>query len=138
MIRRLARTILEALNHPGKEIGILFVDDREIRDLNKQYLKRDRPTNVLSFPMAQGEFSEINPQVLGDVVISVETALREAHESGLNLEQEISFLLIHGILHLLGYDHTGREGGRMEVVEEDLCGKLGLSRGKPWGSLSPP
>jgi probable rRNA maturation factor len=134
----LARTILEELNHPDKEIGILFVDDREIRELNEQYLKRDRPTNVISFPMAQGEFSEINPQLLGDVVISVEAAIREARESGLSLEEEIAFLLIHGILHLLGYDHNGRDGGRMEAVQEDLIAKLGFTEGKPWSTLSPP
>ena len=134
----MARTILEELNHQDKEIGILFVDDREIRELNEQYLKRDRPTNVISFPMAQGEFSEINPQLLGDVVISVETAIREARESGLSLEEEIAFLLIHGILHLLGYNHTGRDGGRMEAVQEDLIAKLGLTGGKSWSTLSPP
>jgi len=138
MIRRLARTILGELNHPDKEIGILFVDDREIRELNEKYLERDHPTNVISFPMAQGEFSEINPQVLGDVVISVETAIREAHESGLSLEEEIAYLLIHGILHLLGYGHAGRNGGRMEVVQEGLFARLGLSFGKPWDTLSPP
>ena len=134
----MVRTILEELNHPDKEIGILFVDDREIRELNEQYLKRDRPTNVISFPMAQGEFSEINPQLLGDVVISVETAISEARESGLSLEEEIAFLLIHGILHLLGYNHTGRDGGRMEVVQEDLIAKLRLTGGKSWSTLSPP
>jgi probable rRNA maturation factor len=125
------------LNHQDKEIGVLFVDDREIRELNEQYLKRDRPTNVISFPMAQGEFSEINPQLLGDVVISVETAIREAHESDLSLEEEIAFLLIHGILHLLGYDHTGRDGGRMQMVQEGLIAKLGFTGGKPRSTLSP-
>jgi probable rRNA maturation factor len=133
----LARTILRELNHPDKEIGILFVDDRQIRDLNEKYLKRDRPTNVISFPMAQGEFSEITPQLLGDVVISVETAKKEAQESGLSLEEEIAFLLIHGVLHLMGYEHT--RGGRqqMAVVQEGLFNKLGLTGGtKPESTLS--
>ena len=138
MIRRLARAILRELNHLDKEIGIVFVDDREIRNLNQKYLKRDRPTNVISFPMAQGEFSEINPHLLGDVVISMETAIREAHELGLSLEEELAFLLIHGILHLLGYGHAGRNGGGMEVVQEGLFASLGLSFGKPWDTLSPP
>ena len=124
-IRRLVRTILRELNHPDKEIGILFVDDRQIRDLNERYLKRNRPTNVISFPMAQGEFSEINPQLLGDVVISVETAIREAQESGLSLEEEIAFLLIHGILQLVGYDHTGEDRQRMAAVQEVLFKRLG-------------
>jgi len=125
MIRRLARTILRELNHPDREIGILFVDDRQIRDLNERYLKKKRPTNVISFPMAQGEFSEINPQLLGDVVISVETAIKEARASGLSLEEEIAFLLIHGILHLLGYDHTGEDRQRMAAIQEGLFKRLG-------------
>ncbi|UCD71473.1 MAG: rRNA maturation RNase YbeY [Syntrophobacterales bacterium] len=137
MIRRSARIILKELNHPDKEIGILFVDDRQIRDLNKKYLKTNRPTNVISFPMAQGEFSEINPQLLGDVVISMETAVREAQQSGLSLEEEIAFLLIHGILHLLGYDHTGGGRQQMEMVQEELFHRLWPLRGtKPKDALS--
>ncbi len=128
MIKRVARTILKELNHPDSEIGILFVDDRQIRELNKRYRKVNRPTNVISFPMAQGEFSEINPQLLGDVVISVETATREAQESGLSLEEEIAFLLIHGILHLMGYDHTSGARQQMTVVQERLFSRLCLVR----------
>ncbi len=111
-----------------KEIGIVFVDDREIRDLNEKYLKRDRPTNVISFPMAQGEFSEVNPCLLGDVVISVETAVKEAHELGLSLEEELAFLLIHGILHLTGYDHGQGDGQGMAKVEEKLLNELRFTR----------
>jgi probable rRNA maturation factor len=129
MIRRLARAILRELNHLDKEIGIVFVDDREIRDLNEKYLKRDRPTNVISFPMAQGEFSEINPHLLGDVVISMETAMREARELALSLEEELAFLLIHGILHLTGYSHNEGHRRSMAIVEERLFNKLGLIRG---------
>jgi probable rRNA maturation factor len=139
MIRRVAITILKELNHPDKEIGILFVDDRQIRELNERYLKVNRPTNVISFPMAQGEFSEINPQLLGDVVISVETAKKEAQESGLSLEEEIAFLLIHGILHLMGYDHTRGGRQRMTVAQERLFSRLCLVREtKPEDILSNP
>ncbi len=138
IIRRLARTILRELNQLDKEIGILFVDDRQIRELNQRYFKSDRPTNVISFPMAQGEFSEINPQLLGDVVISMETAVREAEESGLSLEEEVAFLLIHGILHLTGYDHTGRDRPRMAGVQEAILSKLGLTEGSRKGCLSKP
>ncbi len=139
MIRRLTWTILRELNHPDKEIGILFVDDRQIKDLNEKYLKRNRPTNVISFPMAQGDFSEINPQLLGDVVISVETAIKEAQESGLSFEEEIAFLLIHGILHLLGHDHTRVGRQRMAVAQERLFKRLCLIRGiKPKNTLSKP
>ncbi|MFQ5841418.1 MAG: rRNA maturation RNase YbeY [Thermodesulfobacteriota bacterium] len=135
----MARTILKELNHPDKEISILFVDDRQIRDLNNKFLKRNFPTNVISFPMAQGEFSEITPHLLGDVVISVETAMKEAQESGLSLEQEIVFLLIHGILHLTGYDHTRESRKQMEKVQEGLFKKLRLIRGrKPKDAPSKP
>jgi probable rRNA maturation factor len=129
MIRRLVRTILKELNQLDKEVSILFVDDRQIRELNKKYLKRDRPTNVISFPMAHGEFSEINPQLLGDVVISVETAVREAQKLGMALDEEVAFLLIHGTLHLMGYDHTRGDRKRMVAVQRGLFNKLGLAQG---------
>lgn len=139
MIRRVAITILKELNYPDSEIGILFIDDRQIRELNERYLKVNRPTNVISFPMAQGEFSEINPQLLGDVVISVETAIKEAQESGLSLEDEIAFLLIHGILHLMGYDHSRGGRQRMTVTQERLFSRLCLVREtKPEDILSNP
>lgn len=139
MITRVARGILKELNQPDKEISILFVDDRGIRDLNDKYLKRNSPTNVISFPMAQGKFSEITPQLLGDVVISVETAIKEARESGVSLEEEITFLLIHGILHLMGYDHANGRRQPMEMVQEELFNRLWPIRGaKPKNALSKP
>lgn len=131
----MARTILRELNHPDKEISLLFVDDQQIKALNRRYFQRNRPTNVISFPMAQGEFSEVNPQLLGDVIISVETAMREARESGLSFEEEVTFLLIHGILHLMGHDHTGRGQQEMEIMQDELFDKLvsmeGMEPDKP-------
>jgi len=106
-LRRSIRRILKHLGRGRDEISILLVEDREIRVINKTYLKRDRPTNVMAFPMLEGLFRKIHPQVLGDVVISIETAFRDARKEGMPLEDEILFLLIHGILHLLGYDHEG-------------------------------
>lgn len=106
-LRRTVRRILKQLGRERDEISILLVEDREIRDLNRAYLKRNRPTNVIAFPMLEGPFRKIQPQVLGDVVISVETASRDAKKEGLTFNDEILFLLIHGILHLLGYDHEG-------------------------------
>jgi probable rRNA maturation factor len=106
-LRRATRTILKHLGRPKDEISIMLVDDREIRNMNRIYLKRDRPTNVIAFPMQEGPFSDLHPQVLGDVVISIETAARDAEKEGMALEDEILYLLIHGILHLLGYDHEG-------------------------------
>ncbi len=73
-----AQVILNALGSPEGELSILVVDDSQIKTLNKNYLNRSKPTNVIAFPMKEGDFSDINPQLLGDVVISIETAGREA------------------------------------------------------------
>lgn len=90
------------------EVSILFTDDEEIALLNKEYRQIDGPTDVLSFSQFEGEdFAPDEMETpLGDVVISVETARRQADEQGHSLEQEINVLLVHGILHLLGYDHV--------------------------------
>ena len=77
--------------------------------LNWKYLNRNGPTNVIAFPMREGEFSHLSPQLLGDVVISTETAAKEAQNSGMSVEQRLKELLVHGILHLLGYDHETSE-----------------------------
>jgi probable rRNA maturation factor len=93
------------LDCPDAELSILIVDDQQIAKLNQQFLNRKGPTNVIAFPMQEGQFTEITPNLLGDVVISVETARHEAHNAGLRMEERLNELLIHGILHLLGYDH---------------------------------
>jgi probable rRNA maturation factor len=97
--------ILNALGCNDHEISIVILDDQEMAQLNKTYRKINKPTNVLAFPMQEGEFSEITPGLLGDVVISIETAEKEAAAAMISLEERISQLLIHGILHLLGFDH---------------------------------
>ncbi|MCX8044433.1 MAG: rRNA maturation RNase YbeY [Desulfobacterota bacterium] len=95
------------------ELSILLLDDRRIAALNYRYLHRTGPTDVLSFPMHDAQRPTIQPTLLGDVVVSVETALRQAQECGITLEEEIARLLIHGILHLIGYDHeTCRKDAR--------------------------
>lgn len=102
---------------------MVIVDDPGIRELNRDYLQRDRPTNVISFAMQEGEGGGINPLLLGDVVISAETAARDAAEAGIPFEHELWFLLLHGILHLLGFDHercSAEEGLRMEARELEL------------------
>ena len=104
-IRKKARVILDALGSPEAELSILLVDDTTIAQLNRQYLSRPGPTNVIAFPMREGEFADVSPQLLGDVVISVDTAEREGNESGIALEDRLDELLVHGILHLFGYDH---------------------------------
>jgi len=91
-------------------------------DYNRRYRHRKGPTNVLAFPMKEGLYSDINPQLWGDIVISTETALREAQEAGQPFSERFQFLLAHGLLHLMGYDHEQSEGAarRMEVKTEEI------------------
>lgn len=90
---------------PKAEVSILLLDDQGISQLNEQYLKKTGPTDVISFPMNDGAFPDIQPQLLGDIAISLETAGHEAAGRGISLDEEIADLLTHGMLHLLGYDH---------------------------------
>jgi len=105
-----------------KELSILFTDDERIAELNSQYLGKEGPTNVLAFSMIEGTEPDILTPMLGDVVISVETALRESKERGESLEKTVCRLLIHGILHIFGYDHekTEFEAEKMEEEENRL------------------
>jgi probable rRNA maturation factor len=94
--------------HEG-ELSILIVDDPRIAEMNQVYLNHNGPTNVISFSMGEGEFGHINPNLLGDVIISADTCHREAHEAGISMESRFDQLLIHGILHIFGYDHVHSE-----------------------------
>ena len=116
MVRKIAGETLSALGSPDRELSISLVDDTEITQLNQQYLCRDRPTDVLAFPMQEGSFCDINPHLLGDVVISLETAQRQAADKRHGLAEEVCVLLIHGILHLLGYDHETRSQVFLEAL----------------------
>ena len=107
------------MGYKDSEVTLLIVDDDEIIRLNRRYFHRNRPTNVISFPMEGGTAPSIPLKILGDVVVSAETATRQAKEAGKNPEEEILFLMIHGILHLLGYDHEGREKERREMEEKE-------------------
>jgi probable rRNA maturation factor len=121
-IRQKAQTILNALGKPDGELSILIVDNSRIGELNEKYLNRAGPTNVIAFPMQEGRFSSISPHLLGDVVISVEIAAKEGKSFGISLEERFIQLLVHGILHLLGYDHekTDQEAEKMEQKSEEL------------------
>jgi probable rRNA maturation factor len=95
--------------------------------INRDYLEKDKPTNVISFAMQEGEGQGVQPDLLGDVVISAETAARDAAEAGTSFESELYFLLLHGILHLLGYDHergTIEEARLMEAREKEVFAQL--------------
>jgi probable rRNA maturation factor len=121
-IRQTAIAILNALDYPDAELSILIVDDQQIAQFNCDYLNRQGPTNVIAFPMRAGRFSEITPNLLGDVVISADTAHREGQGAGLRMRDRLDQLLIHGILHLCGYDHenTKTEARKMEKRAEEL------------------
>ena len=128
-IKQTVQVILDVLACPDSEISILLVDDPQIAELNQQYLNREGPTNVIAFAMREGEFSDLSPHLLGDVVISMDTAAREAQTGAMSLERRFNELLVHGILHLMGYDHeTCQEDARvmedksrelMELIQND-------------------
>ena len=120
-IRRVAQKILAELALPDAELSILLVDDVKIQELNRRYLQRDKPTNILAFPMRKGEFPTLHPHLLGDLAISVETAYRQSNRFGLDPMGMITLLLIHGILHLLGYEHEGtRKGSREMAIKQKV------------------
>lgn len=118
-----------------QEVSILLVDDAAIRELNSLYRGIDAPTDVLSFAMnedtEEGEDFVImeDDNILGDVVISLERAKNQAEEFGHSLEREVGFLAVHGVLHLLGYDHSGEEDTReMRAQEEKILVRVDLNR----------
>lgn len=117
-IRRAVHKLKKALNCADQEISLLFVDNEQIREMNRQYLNRDHATNVISFPLKEGAYGHINPQVLGDIVISVERAFQDAAAGDLSLDDEIDFLVIHGLLHLLGYNHEGGNEDEAKKMKE--------------------
>lgn len=97
----------------------MVTSDDSIQKLNKTYRGIDKPTNVLSFPMQDGKFTDISPELLGDIVISCETAQKEAESDQINLSERISQLLVHGILHLTGFDHES-DAPKMEIKSLEL------------------
>ena len=123
--------IMRRLDCADKEISVSFVDNETIRMLNKQYLGKNKPTNVLSFSMREDKYGDINPNVLGDIVVSVETAKKDAQGGGLTLAEEIDYLLIHGLLHLLGYNHektTQNKAREMKQKEKELFDIVSVRR----------
>ena len=110
------RATLKGHNAEACEVSVLLTDDNDIRNLNRDYRKIDEPTDVLAFAMREGEDNSVNPNLLGDLVISLETAARQAATAneGLSvtassIETEVVMLTIHGTLHLLGYDHQTQD-----------------------------
>ena len=104
-LRRRAQRLLKLLSIEDKELSILLTDDREMTELNRGFRNRNRTTDVLAFSQLEGERGDLYPDVLGDVVISLTTAKRQAREQKHTLMDELVVLLVHGTLHLLGHEH---------------------------------
>lgn len=121
-IRQRLQRVLEDLGQHESEVSLLFTDDDQMAQLNERYLGRKGPTNVMAFPMRDGLEPAAGTSMLGDVVISIDTALRESEELQEDPEHTVDRLLIHGLLHLLGFDHEGSptEAKRMQREEERL------------------
>ncbi|MCD8188521.1 MAG: rRNA maturation RNase YbeY [Ruminococcus sp.] len=135
LIRRCCQAVLATEEFErDAEVSVSFVSNNEIKNLNKIYRKKDSATDVLSFPLTESDGTvEINQEtgavLLGDIVISLETAVKQAANFGHSLEREVGFLTVHSMLHLLGYDHeTGQlEQKIMREKEESVLEKLGIS-----------
>jgi probable rRNA maturation factor len=115
------------------EVSVVFADDEYIRNLNKHYRGKDTATDVLSFALDEGDEPEIfdgpEESLLGDIIISVETALRQSQEFCHSLERELAYLTVHGMLHLVGYDHEAEDDkAEMRRQEEEILMALGISR----------
>jgi probable rRNA maturation factor len=136
MLRKTLLKLLAALACQNCDMSLLIVDDATIHRLNAAYRGIDRPTDVLAFAMREGPYAHLHPELLGDVVISAETALRQARARGHSLAEELTHLLIHGTLHLLGYDHevSPAEARRMRAKERQLW-RL-VAQGELWLSSS--
>ena len=118
LLRSRAARVLQALSRTRSELSIALVDDATIADLNARYRGKSRATDVLSFSLIEGEHADRGGNLLGDVVISVETAARQARRAHRGLDAEVARLLIHGTLHLLGHDHETDDEARTMRAEE--------------------
>lgn len=121
----LRKVASKLLKNEDKEISIVLVDEKKIRQLNKKFRREDKPTDVLAFPLG-GEFISTR-DLLGEVIISVESAQKEAKKRNHSLKEEIVLLLIHGILHLKGYDDKRKEEKElMRKKEREILISLGI------------
>lgn len=127
LVKRVARSALEQMGEAGSELSVALVHDDEMHRLNRDYRGKDRTTDVLAFALREGEATGTQELgLLGDVVISLPTAKRQAQERGHATERELTELLLHGILHLLGYDHerSPAEARRMFAKQRALMAAI--------------
>ena len=135
LIRRCCHAVLELENFDGSaEVSVTFVNNEQIRELNKKHRNIDKATDVLSFPLGENGVYDVNmdtgAKMLGDIVISMEKAVEQAKLYNHPLQREIGFLTVHSMLHLLGYDHEngGMEEVRMREKEETVLTQIGWKR----------
>jgi probable rRNA maturation factor len=127
--------VAELVCIPDAELAIILADDARIRELNRDWRGKDKPTNVLSFPAAEGEEIETAP-LLGDVIIAFETVAREAETEGKTIADHFTHLVVHGTLHLFGFDHEVEdEAEEMEDTERAVLASLGVA--DPYKETSP-
>jgi probable rRNA maturation factor len=130
-LKSVANKLLRAMNEAGSALSISLVGDREIQELNREHRGKNKPTDVLSFPLYEAGEAALGDgeRLLGDVVISIDTARRQAADYDAPLQNELYRLLIHGILHVLGHDHEEpAERAAMEAEERRLAAAIGM----PW------
>ena len=126
-VKRTAKRLLAAVGETSSALSISFVNDAEIREINREHRGKDKATDVLSFPLAAPDSPADGERLLGDVVISVDTAKRQAADYDASLEAEVNRLLIHGVLHIMGHDHEeSAEQRRMRAEERRLAAAIGL------------
>jgi probable rRNA maturation factor len=127
-LKATAKSLLAAVGEADSSISLTLVDDETIRDLNREHRGKDKATDVLSFPL-EPSHDDVPERLLGDVVISVDTARRQAADYDAPLQREMYRLLIHGLLHVLGHDHEeAGERAEMEAEEKRLAAAIGM----PW------
>jgi probable rRNA maturation factor len=122
-MREIVRTVLDGENEPQAEISLAFVDNATIHTLNKRYLQHDEPTDVLSFPLSEPGAAKLS----GELVIGAEVALAQATERGHDVQAELALYVIHGLLHLCGYDdHAEADARALRERERHYLQQLGL------------
>lgn len=133
-LRRLVDSVLQAtlrelgFNNIDSELSLVFTNDADIREINAKWRHIDKPTNVLSFPAFALQPGQEPGEVLGDIVIARETVEREAAEEDKSFDDHLSHLVVHGLLHLMGYDHQNdEEAEKMETLERKILASLGIS-----------
>ena len=132
-ILRRMRAMIRLLQLEKAELSVVLTDDKRVHQLNKIYRGKDRPTDVLAFAMHEGEFGELAGHVLGDVIVSVPTARKQAAERGTPVLEEVTMLLAHGLLHLLGWDHdTDAKDRRMRAETSRHGMGPNFPRRLPW------